>query len=276
MGAKKLYLPPTQRRCPVNIANYTTFDRPVPYKSLLIYPVQVKSYLELSQVSLCLQTDKNSIEQGKYVTTQELDFLYKMSMEENSIPYVLLFDRLLALVLRDDDSFKNLEESILRYKYNSKNSAVFLIKDIEYSAEDYLQIKSIIAEQNLISLPDFNISKEVRDSLEKAREYKEKLQNRTPASLEDYIVAMSVATGWRLEDIYNMPVRKFQKAITRLDNLIHYKIYLSASMSGMVEFKNKSFIKHWLSNLDVKDKYADVSVDLDALQDKISLESAKN
>ena len=26
-------------------------------------------------------------------------------------------------------------------------------------------------------------------------------------------------------------------------------------MSGMVEFKDKSFIKHWLSNLDGDDKY---------------------
>ena len=115
----------------------------------------------------------------------------------------------------------------------------------------------------------------MRDSLEKAREYKRRLSKEKPASLEDYIISIAVATGWEMEYIYSMPIRKFQKTISRLDNYIHYKIYLAASMSGMVEFKDKSFIKHWLSNLDTKDKYSDVSVDLDALQNKISLGSAK-
>jgi len=72
-----------------------------------------------------------------------------------------------------------------------------------------------------------------------------------------------------------MTIRKFLKSIRRMDNLIHYKIYLAASMSGMVEFKDKSFIKHWLSQLDDENKYSDVSVDLDEIQDKVSLESAK-
>jgi hypothetical protein len=60
-----------------------------------------------------------------------------------------------------------------------------------------------------------------------------------------------------------------------MDNLIHYKIYLAASMSGMVEFKDTSFIKHWLSNLEDNDKFGDITMDLDAVQGKMSLESAK-
>ncbi len=60
--------------------------------------------------------------------------------------------------------------------------------------------------------------------------------------------------------------------MARMNNLIHYKIYLAASMSGMVEFKDKSFIKHWMANLDVTDKYADVSVSLQDMQNKISPE----
>jgi len=72
-----------------------------------------------------------------------------------------------------------------------------------------------------------------------------------------------------------MSVRKFINTIKRMDNLIHYKIYLAASMSGMVEFKDKSFIKHWLTGLEEDDKYGDVSINLDDMQNKVSLESAK-
>lgn len=259
----------------MDLQGYLTFDLPVPYKKLLLYPVLVKDYVSLSYYSLCLKTDKNSIPDAKFITMSELEYLYYISKTENSVPYVLLIDRLLSLVLRDDDSFSDVSKSILRYKYTKNNKPVFFIGEEEYTAKDFIEIKKIIAEQNDIELPDTNISKEVRDSLEKARDYRRKLHGEKPASLEDYIVSMSVATGWSMEYIYSMPIRKFQKAMSRLDNYIHYKIYLAASMSGMVEFKDKSFIKHWLSNLDAKDKYADVSVDLDALQGKISLESAK-
>ena len=73
-----------------------------------------------------------------------------------------------------------------------------------------------------------------------------------------------------------MTIRKFQKAMSRMDNLIHYKIYLAASLSGMVDFKDKSIIKHWLSNLDSKDKYSDVSVDLEEMQKKLSPDGGKS
>ena len=259
----------------MDLQSYLCFDQPIPYKKLLLYPITVKDYTTLSYAAVCLKTDKNSIPDPKYITMSELEYLYYTSQAENSIPYVVLLDRLLSLVLKDDDSFANIAESIRRYKYTANNKPVFIIGGEEYNAKDFVEIKKIIAEQNDIELPDTNISKEVRDSLEKARDYRRKISGEKPASLEDYIIGVSIATGWAMEYIYSMPIRKFQKTMARLDNYIHYKIYLAASMSGMVEFKDKSFIKHWLSNLDTKDKYADVSVNLDALQNKLSLESAK-
>ena len=38
-------------------------------------------------------------------------------------------------------------------------------------------IKNIICNQNMIELPDETISKQVRDSLEEARKYKQRLHN---------------------------------------------------------------------------------------------------
>lgn len=260
----------------MDIKNELTFDLPVKYKSLLLYPVTVKDYTTLSYTSSCLKTDKNSIPDAKFIRMSELEYLYYVSQNDSNLPYVLFLDRLLSLVLKDDPSFEDIASSIRRFKYRTNdNKPVFIIGEREYDADDFIEIKKIIAEQNEIDLIDTNISKEVRDSFEKARQYKQRISGGKAASLEDYIVGISIATGWALDYIYSMPVRKFQKALARLDNLIHYKIYLAASMSGMVSFKDKSFIKHWLSNLDAKDKYADVSVNLDALQDKISLESAK-
>ena len=50
---------------------------------------------------------------------------------------------------------------------------------------------------------------------------------------------------------------------------MHYQIYLSASMSGMVEFKDKNAIKYWMSDLSKDDNYSDVKVDIDDMKNKI-------
>lgn len=256
---------------------YFTFDLPVPYKGLKLYPISMKDYMLFTSYSRCLTIDKNSIPDLKIISMTNLEYIFYATKENvEETPYLLLFDRLLSLCLKDEESFKNMEESINRYKYDDKKGKYFFtIGETDYDSDDFDEIRNIIAEQNLVELIDENISKEVRDSLEKAREFKRKQSGTKSISLEDYMIALSVSAGWKLDYIYTMTARKFLKSIRRMDNLIHYKIYLAASMSGMVEFKDKSFIKHWLSELDDENKYSDVSVDLDEIQDKVSLESAK-
>jgi hypothetical protein len=262
----------------MDISYYVTYDLPVPYKGLNVYPVTVKDYLIFTAYSQCFLLEKNTIPDPRVISMTNLEYIYKATEEDfGKTPYLVWFDRLLGLVLKDDKSFENLEESVLRYNYDDKGKPLFKIGDITYDSKDYEELKQIICTQNIIELPDESISKEVRDSLEKAREYKRKQSGEKTGSFEDYIISLASVTGWNFEYIYDMPVRKFIKSIRRTDNLIHYKIYLSASMSGMVEFKDKSFIKHWLTNIDPdeKDKYGDVSVDLEAMKGKVSLESAK-
>jgi hypothetical protein len=261
----------------MDISYYATYDLPVPYKDLLVYPATVKDYMLFNVYAQCLTFDKNTIPNKKVISMTNLEYMfYSAENEEKDIPYLLLFDRLLSICLKDDESFRNPEESLLRYKYDTNKKPFFEIKSTKYTPKDFDELKIIICEQNMIELPDETISSDVRKSLEKAREYKKSLnKSKTDISLEDYIVSLSVATGWSIDDIYKMSIRKFIKSIQRYDNLIHYKIYLTASMSGMVEFKDTSFIKHWLSNLDDADKYNDVSIDLDKVKDKVSLESAK-
>ena len=99
-------------------------------------------------------------------------------------------------------------------------------------------------------------------------------KNNKTASLEDLIVAVSISTGLTLESVYELTIRKFNKMIQRIDGKLHYEIYLSASMSGLVEFKDKSFIKHWLTDLD-KDEDEDYKIDLEDLKGKVNLEDKR-
>lgn len=255
---------------------YNTFDLPIPYKSLLLYPVKVKNYQFFSIYSQCLTIDKNSIPDPKIISMTDLEYIYIKSMEDiTKYPYLFFLDRMLSLCLKDDRSFDDIEKSILRYQFDKKGKPIFVINNEIFTAKDFLALRNIIAKQNMVELIDETISKEVRDSLEKAKEYKLKNSGDKPVSFEDYIISLSIATGWEYEYIYDMTIRKLIKGIRRMDNYIHYKIYLSAIMSGMVEFKDKSFMKHWLANIDNEDRYDSVSVDLNKIKSTISLESAK-
>lgn len=261
----------------MNLTYFVTYDLPVTYKTIKIYPVCVKDYLLFNQFSQVYLLDKNSIPDVKIISMTELEYVYhatKEDMEKN--PYLLWFDRLLAMCLCDEGSFAELEKSFNRYRYDKEGKPFFYIGETRFDSDDYVEIRNIICEQNSVELIDENISKEVRDSLEQAQAYKNKLMGVKPATLEDYIISLSIVTGWTFDFIQNMTIRKFLKAIKRFDNYVHYQIYLAASMSGMVEFKDKSFIKHWLTNLDEDDKYKDVTVSLDDMEKKINMESAKD
>lgn len=259
----------------MNINNFLTFDEPVPYRNIKLYPIKVKDYTMFGIHSICLNLDKNSIPDPKIIKMTELEYIYTYSNKDYSIPYVYFLDRLLGMCIKDDQSFEKTEESIKRYKFDERGKPFFLIGDEAYKDKDFQEIKKIIATQNMVDLIDETIAKNVRDSLDRAKEYRRKILGEKSASLEDYIVSLASVTGWTFEYIYEMPIRKFIKTIRRTDNYIHYKIYLSASMSGMVEFKNKSFIKHWLTNIDDdSNKYDDVSVDLDKIKKTISFEGA--
>ncbi len=241
------------------------YDEPIKYKNLLIYPATVKDYLKFYFFSECLALDKNSINDVKIISMTYLEYLFKLSKwdefveyrkskkntldyseymlnffsKENS--YILHFYSLLQLVTKNP-------ELEVRYGRNQKNKPVFIVDGNEYTSDDFEEIKQIICEYNMVELPDETIQKEIRDNMKKAQELRRKSSGKM-ASLEDQIVCVMISSNLSLEQIYNLSIRKFSKILERADAKLHYEIYLSASMSGMVEFKDKSFIKHWMSDL---------------------------
>jgi len=72
-----------------------------------------------------------------------------------------------------------------------------------------------------------------------------------------------------LDKVKNLSIRKFSKILARVDHKLHYQIYLSASMSGMVKFKDKNTIRHWLSDLST-DRLKDSMIGFDEFKNKMS------
>lgn len=241
---------------------YLFYDKPIEYKNLLIYPVTMDKYLDFHFYITCLLLDKNSIPNPEVISMTYLQFLYYMA-STTELPYLYMFKELLKMVLHIDS------DSDLWFGTDPNGKAVFKIKGEYYNSDDLNKITDIIFLQNSIDHIDDSIQKEVRDAMEKAKVYKMKQNEYKMCSLEDQMICVLISTSLKFEDINKLTIRKFTKILERVDYKLHYEIYLSAEMSGMVQFKDENKLKHWMADLTKSDKYEDVKVDADEMHHKI-------
>lgn len=244
---------------------YLTFDRPIPYKDLLIYPVKMSDYILFHWCVCSLLLDKNGSGKAEYISMNYLQYLYDLSSSNSNMPYLTMLDNLLTLVLR----LGNKSDIKFFGSENKKSEVYFLINGKKYDNNDLMNIKKIIFEQNCIEDIDETISKEVRDAMKDAEEYRLRQNANKMCSLEDQMICVTIGSSYKLNDIYDLTIRKFTKTLERIDHTLHYKIYLSAKMSGMVKFKDKDEIKHWMADLTQKDIYSSDKIDMDEMKNKI-------
>jgi len=112
--------------------SYTTFDKPIPYKDLVFYPVKVKDYEEFLFYASSLMIEKNSIKDPvlaiKAISMKYLDWMYEINNRENNL--VSLFDGLLRLAL-------NKKDSQMEYNTDKSGNAFFRIENSIYYGEDF-------------------------------------------------------------------------------------------------------------------------------------------
>ena len=73
----------------MNYLQELTYDEPITYKELKIYPVLMKDYIEFHSLVSCLLIDKNSRPDIKIISMTYLRFLYYES-ERTKIPYIYI------------------------------------------------------------------------------------------------------------------------------------------------------------------------------------------
>lgn len=239
------------------------YDKPVKYKRLEIYPVLMNDYLPFHLYVQSLLLDKNSTPNVKVISMTYLEFLYYLVNEAPNLPYLYMLKELLKMVLHNND------DNDYYFGTDEKGKALLKIKGETYTSTDFDNIVDIIFKQNGIEHIDDSIQKEVRDAMDKAMDYKMQQNAYKMCSLEEQMICVLISTSMKLEDIYNLTIRKFSKILERVDYKLHYQIYKSAEMSGMVSFKDGNPFKHWMADLTKSDKYEEVKVDAEEMHNKI-------
>ena len=252
--------------------HYMTFDKPIPYKSFLIKPVIMIDYVRFHECVVCLLLDKNSVPDIEVITMSYLEYLLHVGIDNPA--YLLVLDQLLRITLAvrtvDENGSEQVDDLLESEDIQlSKDLKSLVIKGEVITGEDFDVIKAIICEQNQIEMIDESISKEVRDEMAEAEEYKRRQNQNKICSLEDQLVAVVIKTGLSFEYLHEITIRKFSKILERADHAMHYEIYLEGVVTGAMKMKDGEMPKHWLADLEEEDKHKKAKVSLNDLKGQI-------
>lgn len=263
---------------------YFTFDQPVPFNGIMLYPVPVKHYNEFLSCSAVCTLNKNDDFKGMKMTHLEY-ILRKMTDAENQIEAVMWsmrFNKIIELCLHVQNGLKcpkcgkfmtyeeyiqkaeaiegedksealkcecgGVFEEVLKYRTDEQTKKPILIIDgHEFDSRQYNKLRKYILYQNLPDYKDDSwVDKAIRDDEAAKAEIMSRQNGGAEASLERKIVGLCVNLGYTLEQTENLTMRKFIQLLGMIDDVMNYKITKQGLMSGLVSLKDGSSIEHWL------------------------------
>lgn len=256
---------------------YFQFDKPVPFQEgLTLYPILVSDYLEFTTVSSCLTLNKNESPEG--LTQSHLGYLVsKMEDKETGGLWSHYFYRLLelvfhikhgvkcldcgevmdykefwALVSQGEENLKcshcqsqNFEETLRCRENPQTHKKELIVNGVAIDSKGYNRLRQIILYQNF---PDYQDDSWVDPDVKRDQQRKQEILSKSgeagSATLERKIVAIASQTSYKLDEILNLPMRKFIIMLQMVDDVIRYQCDRTGMMSGMVTFKQP--LEHWL------------------------------
>lgn len=250
----------------VSYENELTFDLPIKFKKNIedlefieLFPVKMEDYMLFQLCSNIITKNKNKTPSVEIIKMSYLDYIFYLMNDIDDVKmrelYSYMFYNILRLVFKKDD--------IQYIKENNKYS--LKIDDFIIDGENFDAIKDIIIAQNLPDYDDTYIDPKVEEVLLEAERFVNRHKKKM-GSLEDQIICVLISTNLKMDDIAQLSLRKFSKILQRVDYKLHYEIYKSASLSGMVSFENE--IDHWMTEIK-HERFSGVVVDSDNLTDKL-------
>ena len=262
---------------------YFTYDEPVPFKGLTLYPVTVKDYNEFLSSSACLTLNKNDDPKG--IAMSHIEYLLSKMQDEKDGPiWSLKFTKIIELCLHiksglkcpkcgkfmsfeefymkyEDPSIVNKNDILIcsecgdklvetiKFKEDEKKKKIFVFDGVELNSQDFNKLRKYIMYQNL---PDFKddswVDKAIRD--DQAAKAELKSRGSGTATLERKIMGVCANTHWKIDEVYSLSIRKFLMLLGMIDDIMNYTITRTGLMSGFASLPKGETIEHWLYKKD--------------------------
>lgn len=261
--------------------NLYAFDKPIQYKTLKIYPIDMSFYVPFQILANCLQLKKNSSGDVKAISKSYLDYLFYLCYEKSNSQYVFLLEELLLLCLQLDRHKKDEKENYiidetqqdgLRHTidFASRNGSEWhiCIENEEFDGNDFDNIKKIICEQNKIEITDDTIHPDLQEKIEEYEEYLRKKSKEKICSLEGQVNILMCITGLTKRQLETMSIRTFFNVIERYGILLDYS--LGTLLSPNIEKKDRDKILSWIGQPQKLSKLEKITTDFNQFESKFN------
>lgn len=268
------------------IEPYRAFDAPVPYKELLLYPVQAQDYYKFMSSVGVLGIQKNRTPDVRIIQMSYLQFVFGLIL--NDVEWRKKFIDIMQLCLRVEvaelsnhriqrSSFWN-EMGVngeLIFHLNGyevdfidRNERIFIrLNGIELSGAEFDELIRYIHFQNVYDYFDDFINDDVREVIEKF--YSMKNKNIVPPTFEQKIISVMSALGVTKPQVATMTMisveQLFHSVVRRTDYMIEHN-YRAHAMTD----KPLPDIEHWAYKSN-KERFSEVFVNADSFAKNASI-----
>lgn len=246
---------------------YFTFDKPILWKGLKIYPILVEDWLYFSNYADILQLEKNDTDSVEVIQMNYLKWLLIMAITNEEMKIMPKLYKILELTFKAKNitfGFYDSEGNEVDETQIGVTNPRITIDEVVINHRDFDELRSIIMFQNLPYYDDTYINPSVKKAIEEYEKMKSK--DIESPSFERQIVIVANERGMKEKEIYEMTYRKFNMALSELTNKLEYQINKSAEMGGMVTFKES--IDHWIYKKK-QSRFSNDIVGVDGLKNKI-------
>lgn len=240
-----------------------TFDEPIKFQQFSLYPVPLRSYFEFLFASELLTIKKDRIPDAKIISMSYMEYICFLLFQEKDLELskrmrITQLYILLKLVLRENI------KSVSVVKDNFERDCLE-VNDFVFKPSDFDKFKEIVLFQNLPNYENIELNPILEEEIKTADRLRS--GNAKMTTLEKQILSMTVETGYTLNDIKELTIRKFFLLEKQKDKEISYKIQKTASMSGFARFEGT--IPHYLEE-DNKDPYQDKIISYQSLKSQFN------
>lgn len=255
-----------------------SFDEPLEYKKVLLYPATMKDYMLFSVAEECLDVSRIDEKDKRLLRLPYLDYLYEKSLLEDTFKIkwnillgvlnIVFGDKQFFEIIKKDnciyikvyqrsDNYELLNKEYTKLSSGKKKEELRkqMYNEILINSEDFENIRQLIMIQNDIK------SQHYPEKVEKyLYEIKEKMKATKPSDIdiEDTITLLSYFLHIENKDIKNMTIRRFNRKLQIALNKDDYYLYKQLELSGNIKFKSE--LPHWFTHYKPKGKFDDVLI----------------
>jgi len=277
-------------------------------EGLTLYPVNLRHHDEFLAASECLTLNKNDTFEGLGMSnlTYLLSKMDDKKNKEDAAKYSQYFIRMCELVFhinygvrcnkcgkvynyydfltkaidktkpfhcecyKGEDGEEDDFDINIKYHTNEETKQKeLLINGVPITIEDFDLLRQIIMYQNLPDYKDDSyVDPEMRADQKKKQEILAKKNKTGSATLERKVVCVAAKSNYKIDEIYELSIRKFLILLSAIDDAMNYECTRIGLMTGMVSMKEP--VEHWIYKSDPDDLYGDKAVSLDDIQKDIS------